>query len=608
MYKTISDSTSKFKGVKYIGDVSNSRDQEIIKGLFPSRGMVNKNNLQITEESLYSISAPFDAHKITKAITQRLTQSSNFAFPEDMVCVDGTANIGGNTFSFANVFKEVVSVELDPLNFKALENNVNEYGFRNVEVFNDNFLTWMEKTSVTPDVLFLDPRWGGPNYSRTKPINLYLMDDSENDIEISKVVNSMPKKPWIVAIKAPLNTKFDKVPNSKFFEIYISKSIRLFIFEFAPSIGIDSMRDVSVSKIKHCANYVNPDILGQVDSYKGVPYIADGRIANVKDATTLSIFEDYVTDELYPYAYRADERGNAIIQNFYKLAREKYTLNETKSKYKYIIREWGAPSDSISNYFTEDIRARCQFGKFRTYYDAYTKLTTDQLLSDQYTPRERHDLLYSSPGVKTCNNFNEMFSVVCIDTAANIIGTTAESMKIIDPSAGWGDRLISAMARNVKEYQGYDPNEALSTRYQSIIETLPHKKGRIYDVEIIPFEESSPEEGHYDLLLTSPPFFDLEKYSDDETQSNVRYSSLEEWKAFYRNYIEKGIESLRDGGIAILYVDTHHNSLKLEQATRLYLEEFNVKYVTKIGFIHSDEGMSAKINEKNVRWALVYRK
>ena len=33
----------------------------------------------------------------------------------------------------------------------------------------------------------------------------------------------------------------------------------------------------------------------------------------------------------------------------------------------------------------------------------------------------------------------------------------------------------------------------------------------------------------YNILYTSPPFFDLEIYSNEETQSNNRYKELDTW-------------------------------------------------------------------------------
>ena len=52
----------------------------------------------------------------------------------------------------------------------------------------------------------------------------------------------------------------------------------------------------------------------------------------------------------------------------------------------------------------------------------------------------------------------------------------------------------------------------------------------------------------YDFIFTSPPYFDLEKYSDEPTQSYLRYPQYEEWvKGFLQPLIEKSYAYLKKG-------------------------------------------------------------
>ena len=44
-----------------------------------------------------------------------------------------------------------------------------------------------------------------------------------------------------------------------------------------------------------------------------------------------------------------------------------------------------------------------------------------------------------------------------------------------------------------------------------------------------------------DLAFSSPPYFNLEKYSDEETQCMVRYRTLDEW---FSGYVEPTIENI----------------------------------------------------------------
>jgi len=54
-----------------------------------------------------------------------------------------------------------------------------------------------------------------------------------------------------------------------------------------------------------------------------------------------------------------------------------------------------------------------------------------------------------------------------------------------------------------------------------------------------------------DMILTSPPYFDLEIYSDEETQSHKNRSSYDDWsKHFLNEIIIQSNQLLNDGGVS----------------------------------------------------------
>ena len=55
-------------------------------------------------------------------------------------------------------------------------------------------------------------------------------------------------------------------------------------------------------------------------------------------------------------------------------------------------------------------------------------------------------------------------------------------------------------------------------------------------------EEYQPTD--IDLAFSSPPYFNLEKYSDEDTQCMVRYRTLDEW---FSGYVEPTIENIYKG-------------------------------------------------------------
>ena len=71
------------------------------------------------------------------------------------------------------------------------------------------------------------------------------------------------------------------------------------------------------------------------------------------------------------------------------------------------------------------------------------------------------DYMYNKSNM--CNNFQ----VTIIMNIYSFFG----AKRILDSSAGWGDRLVAAIASGT-EYVGVDPNKCLKPLYKKIIKTL----------------------------------------------------------------------------------------------------------------------------------------
>jgi hypothetical protein len=123
-----------------------------------------------------------------------------------------------------------------------------------------------------------------------------------------------------------------------------------------------------------------------------------------------------------------------------------------------------------------------------------------------------------------------------------------ESM--LDPFAGWGDRLIGAMKLGIR-YTGFDPNTKLHPGYRRMIEDLADDQSK-YSVGMVGFEDAEIDK-KYDLVFTSPPYKDVEIYSNEETQSIIKFG--EEWlEDFYIPSLYKAWNALKCGGMFILHI------------------------------------------------------
>jgi ribosomal protein L34 len=119
--------------------------------------------------------------------------------------------------------------------------------------------------------------------------------------------------------------------------------------------------------------------------------------------------------------------------------------------------------------------------------------------------------------------------------------------KILDPFAGWGDRCIAAMAKDL-DYTGIDSNRNLKIPYREMINFYPHES----KVKFInkPVEKVDLSKLDFNFVLTSPPFwnqkevitekyhgmtyFDYEEFMDNVFIPTVLICATKaEWSCYY---------------------------------------------------------------------------
>lgn len=102
--------------------------------------------------------------------------------------------------------------------------------------------------------------------------------------------------------------------------------------------------------------------------------------------------------------------------------------------------------------------------------------------------------------------------------------------KILNPCGGWGGRLIglaSCMWENI-EYWETEPSTKTYNGLVKLKEFLNLNDN--YKQFNVPFEKLKIPKEYFDFVFTSPPYFDTERYSEEETQSYVGKESYEEWR------------------------------------------------------------------------------
>ena len=148
-----------------------------------------------------------------------------------------------------------------------------------------------------------------------------------------------------------------------------------------------------------------------------------------------------------------------------------------------------------------------------------------------------------------------------------------KSVNVLDFSAGWGDRLAGFYCgESTKSFVGIDPNTNNHPNYQKQVEF--YKKHQTFfeepkEVELIcsPAEDVdfTKYENHFDTIFTSPPYFNVEKYSDEDTQSYIRYKDIGSWnKDFLHFTLDKLIFTLKKDGVIAINISDVYNPNKKE--------------------------------------------
>ena len=120
-------------------------------------------------------------------------------------------------------------------------------------------------------------------------------------------------------------------------------------------------------------------------------------------------------------------------------------------------------------------------------------------------------------------------------TTAMYIYTKYKATSVLDPCAGWGGRMLGAWALDIK-YLGYDTNPALQYPYNDLMTLL--NKGdslRMLWASSLTSDFSGID---YDLVLTSPPYINLELYPG--------MTPFEGKAQFYKNFLIPLIDKCRE--------------------------------------------------------------
>jgi len=133
------------------------------------------------------------------------------------------------------------------------------------------------------------------------------------------------------------------------------------------------------------------------------------------------------------------------------------------------------------------------------------------------------------------------------------------SRRILDFSAGWGDRLVGALACEVEHYVGVDPNPRVHAGYKAIVDAFANSTTRVSLVKNGFLETHFDDNDTFDMIFTSPPFYELETYnSKDDKQSTKQFPKLEDWtRDFLCESLKKAWQRLEKNKYMVIAINDY---------------------------------------------------
>ena len=241
----------------------------------------------------------------------------------------------------------------------------------------------------------------------------------------------------------------------------------------------------------------------------------------------------------------------------------------------------------VSNYYMQEVRLASKFNTRKwSYLDEWNEilkggLTFSPTLNATIHFENKYLRDYSFVvGGRLGGSFVSQFK----PSVAKTVYDFFDAKSVLDFSSGWGDRLLGFLASNAESYIGIDPNTKLYERYKQIENDFNNGKETKFICS--PAEDVDYSKLRYDFAFTSPPYFDMELYNEEETQSVKRYPKLDLWlKGFLFKSLSKIYEGLDVGGrIAVNISDNAYRKIFVCKPMIEHMKSIGATYEGTVGY------------------------
>ena len=331
---------------------------------------------------------------------------------------------------------------------------------------------------------------------------------------------------------------------------------------------------------------------------KGEVYLSQSEIRNLTDKHDLEdiirVLGEIVDEIPFPYSEytqrEIQDDFNALKNDHLEIIKgewQSHRIDESILRLyqnEYIrLPKTKNTGGKVSNQFTEKYRLSTPHARYKSHVDLwYAK--RKYWLKYFFNPKmhtaylSQKNLKQGLTGQYSCSQFKPLIAKSMYDTFG--------AKKVLDLSMGWGDRLVGFLASDAESYVGIDPNTKLHDPYQKIIDSVGGDK-KVTTI-CSPAEDLDFSSVNYDFVFTSPPYFDLERYSDENTQSWKKYRDFDDWlNNFLLKTLTKCWKNLSEGGRVVINISDIYSQGKVKEICMpmiKHMESLGAKYEGVIGY------------------------
>lgn len=276
------------------------------------------------------------------------------------------------------------------------------------------------------------------------------------------------------------------------------------------------------------------------------------------------------------------------------------------------LKKWSTKEDYINSTNRIGMKLCEQF--FPNFYDIAdnkgntfkTMWRKDNLIKIFRWNRKSHSTPYLSElkrGIYFCCGMTK--STMYRPQMSKMICDTYSPKIVLDPCMGWGGRLLGAVASGA-HYIGFDPNTETFNNLKRMVEFLniTDKVTLICDDAMNMNNYDLPK---VDLIITSPPYFDLEVYTKENTQSISNHSNYRGWSDYFlKGIIEKSTCLLNENGVSCWNVGKVGKN-DMNDDVKNYHNEIGFRYQKEFKVVSSKrQALQTTVNKKSNDNTVIY--